>query len=635
MNNTKLKINRVVIKKSGSTVYNQIFHSGINVIRGKNSTGKSTIIELISYGLGADIKKQHWKKEALLCDEIFIDLSLNNNRFVFKRPIEGDGNKPPIHIKTGNYENSIKSLDGWNIYGYLRTTKKVSFANRIFDLLGYEQHKTSDNDSLTIHQLFRLLYADQDTPASNIFRWESMNYDKESMRTAIGEFLFGFDDLEAHGLRQQLIIANKDFDKLDNELRAVYRILGKTNIKATTKELYSEIDGLNKDLARLDIEQAKLRNESIRSSSVVLTNEANLLSEKIDSLSHTLSGLEQEAVSISYDIEENQAFLKTLEFRKLSIKNAQATVNSLGMVEFEYCPSCLSKIQPTENINKHCYLCKEQVDDSIINESYLQAMEQIDFQFKETSDLIQAHKARKTLLIATINSSLDETNKAKAKFREINTYTDDYELELTNLASEKGFIGSQVQSLKDKLELASELDAKIKEKVGLQTTITILDDQLAKLEATKTKRKRKVLSEISSLVIKILSKDTGSEDSFRSAGKFEFDFGQNIILLDQRANFSASSNVLLKNAFHLAVLLAACKDECFRVPCFAMFDNIEDKGMTEDRSKNFQKIIVELCSELDTEYQLIMTTSMVDDALNNETLGVGPYYATGEHTLAI
>ena len=66
-----------------------------------------------------------------------------------------------------------------------------------------------------------------------------------------------------------------------------------------------------------------------------------------------------------------------------------------------------------------------------------------------------------------------------------------------------------------------------------------------------------------------------------------------------------------------------------------MFDNIEDNGMTEERSHNFQKILFDSCKDVSSDYQLIMTTSMVDPLLNNSEFGVGPFYNKGEHTLNI
>ena len=631
-NETKLKINKVVIKKSGKDVYNENFHSGINVIRGENSTGKSTIMELISYGLGADIKRQHWKKEALSCDEVFIDLFLNKRRFIFKRPIEEEGNKPPIYMREGNYDDDSTSLDGWHKYGYKKTEKKVSFATRIFDLLGYDQHVTSEDENLTVHQIFRLMYADQDTPASNIFRWEPLNYDRDSMRLAIGEFLFGFDDLSIHGLRQKLQIAHRSFDKVDEELSSIYKILGKTNINASTKSINKEIDELNKDLLIIEEKIKENKRESIKPGDKKLQKEAKRLNDEILALSSSIEKIESSIVSITYDIQESEEFLKSLEFRKSSIKNAQATVNCLGLVDFEYCPSCLSKIEENHDIDC-CSLCKSEINTEIVNESYLQALEQIDFQYRETSSIIEKSKTKNSVLSAQMRVKLNEVNRLKSRFREINSFTDDFELRLTNFSSEKGFINSQIQSLTDKLELASEIDLKVEEKVRLQNIITGLEDELSRLEKSQLRRKKKVYSDISDTVVNILAKDTGTEDDFNDAKKFEFDFSQNIMLLDGRANFSASSNVLLKNAFHLAVLLTACNDDKFRLPCFSMFDNIEDKGMTQDRSNNFQKIVLELSEEIETDFQLIMTTSMIDESLNNDKYGVGPYYNKGEHTL--
>lgn len=49
-----LILERLVVVKSGCRVYDQRFHTGVNIIRGKNSPGKSTIISFIFYGLGGE-----------------------------------------------------------------------------------------------------------------------------------------------------------------------------------------------------------------------------------------------------------------------------------------------------------------------------------------------------------------------------------------------------------------------------------------------------------------------------------------------------------------------------------------------------------------------------------------------------
>lgn len=46
-NNSTLIVQRFLVMKSGRAVYDQSFHLGINIIRGDNSTGKSTIMDLL------------------------------------------------------------------------------------------------------------------------------------------------------------------------------------------------------------------------------------------------------------------------------------------------------------------------------------------------------------------------------------------------------------------------------------------------------------------------------------------------------------------------------------------------------------------------------------------------------------
>jgi hypothetical protein len=64
-----------------------------------------------------------------------------------------------------------------------------------------------------------------------------------------------------------------------------------------------------------------------------------------------------------------------------------------------------------------------------------------------------------------------------------------------------------------------------------------------------------------------------------------------------------------------------------------LMDNIEDKGMMEERSQNFQRILVSECDKLTNDYQIIFTTSMIDPDLNKSEYVAGPFYKKGNHTL--
>lgn len=633
-NNTTLVINRVVIAQSGHIAYDEKFHTGLNVIRGENGVGKSSIIELISYGLGADIKKTNWKKEALLCSEVIIELKINKLPYVFKRKIEGDSKKPPIYIFEGSYIDSKTPNQTWTKYGYRKTDSKKSFAMQIFYLLGYEQYSTDEDQSLTMHQIMRLLYVDQDTPSSKIFRLEPFVYDRESLRKAIGDFMFGLDNLEAHKTRQELIAATKVFEKLDEETRTIFKVLGRSNLRATTASIESEIKSLYESLEKTNQSQIDLKRDGVHADTEELTKRASKINKEISLSTSGISKMEERLLSISYDISNSLEFITTIEHRESSLRNSQLTVNELGMIDFEYCPSCLKKVSPPENVST-CKLCKSEFNGQVINESYIQALNELDFQKKESSKILNKYIDEKSEISVMLRNEYNEINRLKNEFNEINSFTSEFEAKLTTLSRGKGFIESQILALKDRLSLASEIQILLDKKDAAAKSMSSLTTELKSLEFLSEHRRKSISLIISQQVTSILSKDLGYEKAFSDPDNFEFDFSTDSMLLDDVAKFSASSNTLLKNTFHFSVLLAAINDDKFRIPCFMMFDNIEDNGMTEERSHNFQKILFDLFKDVSSDYQLIMTTSMVDPLLNNSEVGVGPFYNKGEHTLNI
>ncbi|PBJ83984.1 hypothetical protein CMZ84_05840 [Lysobacteraceae bacterium NML93-0399] len=61
-----------------------------------------------------------------------------------------------------------------------------------------------------------------------------------------------------------------------------------------------------------------------------------------------------------------------------------------------------------------------------------------------------------------------------------------------------------------------------------------------------------------------------------------------------------------------------------------MLDTIEDKGMEAARSQNFQKLIVNISEESDTDNQVIFGTAMIAEELDREEYVVGRFY-TRDH----
>jgi len=66
-----------------------------------------------------------------------------------------------------------------------------------------------------------------------------------------------------------------------------------------------------------------------------------------------------------------------------------------------------------------------------------------------------------------------------------------------------------------------------------------------------------------------------------------------------------------------------------------LLDNVEDKGMTPQRSQNFQRLLVEISAGLRVDHQIIFTTSMVAPELENPRFTVGDLYTADHKSLRI
>lgn len=110
-----LFVNRLIIyTKNNKVAYDETFHKGVNIIRGKNSSGKSTITHFLFYALGGAFNE--WVKEAKQCSRVIVEVEVNGATLVLKRELnfndEGRANgMEPMYIHWGKMEDV--SDDNW------------------------------------------------------------------------------------------------------------------------------------------------------------------------------------------------------------------------------------------------------------------------------------------------------------------------------------------------------------------------------------------------------------------------------------------------------------------------------------------------------------------------------------------
>ena len=113
-----LFISRLVVERNDHIAYDEKFHEGINVIRGENSSGKSTILNFIFYALGGDLAD--WSEIELLCTQVTAEVKLNGNTATLSRLIS-EKHGQPMEIFGGDFETAKKApRSKWIRYPYRR-----------------------------------------------------------------------------------------------------------------------------------------------------------------------------------------------------------------------------------------------------------------------------------------------------------------------------------------------------------------------------------------------------------------------------------------------------------------------------------------------------------------------------------
>src|SRR6185437_7974467 len=124
-----LIVTRLVVERNSRSAYDEAFHEGVNVIRGENSSGKSTILNFIFYGLGGDLSE--WSETALLCNRVTLEVRINGSAATLSRDISKQTGQP-MEIFGGSYEESLVAPRAeWVRYPYRRSSSLESFSQAL------------------------------------------------------------------------------------------------------------------------------------------------------------------------------------------------------------------------------------------------------------------------------------------------------------------------------------------------------------------------------------------------------------------------------------------------------------------------------------------------------------------------
>ena len=628
-----LIVKRLVVKRRASVAYDETFRLGVNVIRGDNSSGKSTILNFIFFGLGGDLSKDDWSEHALKCDFVWLEVEFNGRPAVLRRETDVNS-QSSMEIFGGRYDESEKApIDQWTKYPYSRSRNKESFSQAIFRLLDMPDVAVEGTSSITIHQILRLLYADQLSPIESLFRFEG--YDPENLREAIGNLLCGAFDTEIYELQQLRRVRDKEFSEASAELRSIFRVVGGDEslgldwVQQKRRSLIEEREKLLQDIAAAEEEfYAKKSVDKITiSTQKSVFKEVQKLQEELQSIRASIGGVE-------FEIADSDVFITTLHQRLEALKDADLASSLVETTHFSTCPSCYAEILEQDEPAGACHLCKTPLDAKRARDRVVGLINDLSIQIKQ-SERLQSVRQDRLHSLKKEYANVERQWKLKAKeLTELRVLpTSKIREQIRELHRKLGYIDKSIEDTDEQLKLANRIGDLSGRKAALGTEINDLDARIEALKRSQTERLRTARNAIERRSIEMLKGDLKRQDSFEDPQHVVFSFAKNSITVDEHTYFSASSRVILKTSFLVGFLAAALEDKRFRHPRFLMIDITEDKGMEQERSHNFQQQVVRMSAGFDVEHQVILATAMPSPELDDEVF-IGKFSTLESGTLA-
>lgn len=673
----------------GEVAYDEEFHRGVNIIRGQNSSGKSTIVRFIFFVLGGYYTD--FVPQAMKCLYVMAEVSINGTivtlqRFLEKREDGKANGYAPMYIYYGPMEEAIEQRNRyeWKKYPYVTTDKTSSFSSVLFDMLGYPPIKADSN--ITMHQVLRLIYLDQESPVNSLFFYEQ--FDKEIYRESVANLLLGLYDQRYSDAKQALRDTVRAISETKVSIKNVGEFLQDSRCRSSAY-IRGQIDNLNEGITWItkqiqdlrktsqvsDIQQYAFEEERLerllpepkRVECLPVKIEDDKLSTKVKKASpiekvteidkeyiqyvapihapkmkleyqrileditkqrKECDNLEREIKHLENEIEDSNYFIDALNKRKAAILHSIATRNYFDAMHLDFCPECLTPINH-EAEEGHCPLCKSPIDSTKGKSHAMRIKLELEFQIRESMGLkeeneqaLEEKKAQLKRMRRQLNATQKHYDFAVGNVRST------HEEQIDKLLQDKGFKEGEILQYQTMLEQAEKYENLLKELDRLKDREAELERFVEATEKRIRMERRSIDEAVSKCGVYLLRNDLGRQEDFMRAQDFVIDYNQNMAYIsDQRNKLSASSAFYLKMVARFAILFASLKLDSMIYPRLLFSDNMEDKGLTIDRAVNFQRTVVNLLSKVpQDDFQLIFATSMLAPELNVPEFTIGEEY---------
>ena len=611
-----MRLNKIVVQGDIGCEYE---FGDINVLLGDNNSGKSTLMKLILFCLGAPINSfiDEISKEKL-CNNVTLEVTLKNGRnvrIIRKLPVSDAFLVTPVKNNEEIVNDEITVFNATEFSDFLLESEGYSA-----EKIAYAKDKMA---SFRYYFLLRALYVDQDTSAHSILSDLNMGQDyftsQPIIKKAILEKMLGKDNSELQRIR----IAIQELNRENSTLGAETAFLREQKEKFESMYSY-EWKKLDNELLKISEKKellAEAKYEQI--SKVKIINDKQTSSELVFKQKALKEKVENDQI-LKLEISDLDNILKSLSEDILALNYKIAAKDILEELPILYCPNCLSELSEETIKRGLCENChKKTTEEKILNNATLK---------KTLSDSIL--EAQELLVV--------KRNVLHQNRSEIDSLEKDIQKERKRLFSEsqceQNLIQESISDIKTRLEYLIE-----KENVLKQYRRTMKD-----LDRVKG-RKKEISEKLKENRDELLKADNKATTAMQHYETFKQKFAEYIKILfteidkcsldenympliddNKTTNVSSASlKVAIRIAYILALLISNCGEDGSHVG-FLLLDSPKDKDLDDYRFEKYLEII-----NRDCKGQILITGSVSDRDIYKKALVNAIFFEelTTEHKL--
>lgn len=318
------------------------FSDGLTIIRGEKTSGKSLVLSLIDYCLGKseNIKLNVQRQLSSHCDQVLLEVNINNEKIIFKRDLKRNQKKISIYLCSLEemHDYTPKVVDIQDAMLIIMRKLKINEYRK-------PKSKTHSNEQtleiISFRDIFRYVYVNQHMLGTDDFLNNKSAFKKYKNPYAF-ELIFNLIEQDKEQLNYQLVNAKNSLENIKKEI---------FGLKSYLEDKEAE------DFLCLVSEEKNLKyniNKQLQEKKLIIENSNNISTEnqmyiklknRLIDIVNRKTTLEKRKDEINISIASKKLLLNDYRDEKKDIE-ATLEVNYKLIIDKQIieCPLCYSKV---------------------------------------------------------------------------------------------------------------------------------------------------------------------------------------------------------------------------------------------------------------------------------------------------